>query len=91
VREVARLTDAELDLTALQGTYAGRGSRPHRPDLLLKLRRFADLKTHRGLQRFSGRSPARADAQVGLTVLVHNPRTLETLRIQRSHHSSLGK
>jgi hypothetical protein len=37
VRQIARLTDAELDLTALQGTYAGRGSRPHRPDLWLKL------------------------------------------------------
>ena len=54
-------------------------------------RRFADLKTHRGLERFSGRSPARADAQVGLTVLAHNLRTLEKLRIQRSQQSSLGK
>ena len=54
-------------------------------------RRFADLKTHRGLERFSGRSPARADAQVGLTVLAHNLRTLEKLRTQQSQHSSLGK
>ncbi len=37
VRQIARLTDAELDWTALQATYAGRGSRPHRPELLLKL------------------------------------------------------
>jgi hypothetical protein len=43
-------------------------------------RRFADLKTHRGLQRFSGRTPERADAQVGLTVLAHNLQTLEKLR-----------
>jgi Transposase DDE domain len=43
-------------------------------------RRFADLKTHRGLQRFSGRTPERADAQVGLTVLAHNLRILDKLR-----------
>jgi transposase len=54
-------------------------------------RRFADLKTHRGLERFSGRSPARADAQVGLTVLAHNLRTLEKLRIKQGQLSSLGK
>jgi transposase len=54
-------------------------------------RRFADLKTHRGLERFSGRSPERADAQVGLTVLAHNLRTLEKLRIQQRQLASLGK
>ena len=37
VRQIARLTDEELNLDSLQRTYAGRGSRPHRPDLLLKL------------------------------------------------------
>ena len=47
-------------------------------------RRFADLKTHRGLQRFSGQNPERADAQVGLTVLAHNLRTLVKLRIRRN-------
>lgn len=47
-------------------------------------RRFADLKTHRGLQRFSGQSPARADAQVGLAMLVHNLRTLAKLRTRPS-------
>ena len=46
-------------------------------------RRFADVKTHRGLQRFSGRTPERADAQVGLTILAHNLQTLDKLR-QRS-------
>jgi transposase len=46
-------------------------------------RRFADLKTHRGLQRFSGRTPERADAQVGLAVLAHNLQTLEKLRIKQ--------
>jgi transposase len=45
-------------------------------------RRFADLKEHRGLQRFSGRTPERADAQVGLTVLAHNLQTLAKLRIR---------
>ena len=43
-------------------------------------RRFADSKTHRGLQRFSGQTPERADAQVGLTMLAHNLRTLAKLR-----------
>ena len=42
--------------------------------------RFADWKTHRGLQRFSGQTPKRADAQVGLIVLAHNLRTLDKLR-----------
>jgi hypothetical protein len=46
-------------------------------------RRFADFKTHGGLQRFSGRTPERADAQVGLTVLAHNLRTLQKLRTRR--------
>lgn len=46
-------------------------------------RRFADVKTHRGLDRFSGRTPARADAQVGLTILAHNLRTLDKLRERR--------
>jgi transposase len=46
-------------------------------------RRFADMKTHRGLQRFSGQTQERADAQVGFTVLAHNLITLDKLRIRR--------
>jgi transposase len=45
--------------------------------------RFADWKTHRGLERFSGQTPERADAQVGLTVLAHNLRALDKLRTQQ--------
>lgn len=52
-------------------------------------RRFADWKTHRGLQRFSGQTPERADAQVGLTVLAHNLRTLAKLRTRRSEHAQI--
>jgi len=37
VRLIARLTDEELNLGVLRCTYSGRGSLPHRPDLLLKL------------------------------------------------------
>ena len=37
MRQIARLTDEDLNLDALIRTYAGRGSKPHRPDLLLKL------------------------------------------------------
>jgi hypothetical protein len=47
-------------------------------------RRFADWKTHWGLQRFSGQTPERADAQVALTILAHNLRTLAKLRVRRS-------
>lgn len=54
-------------------------------------RRFADSKTHRGLQRFSGQTPERADAQVGLTVLAHNLRTLEKLRVKRAQRPSPGE
>lgn len=54
-------------------------------------RRFADFKTHRGLQRFSGRTPQRADAQVGLTVLAHNLRTLQKLRARRQRSPSTGE
>ncbi len=54
-------------------------------------RRFADLKTHRGLERFSGQTPERADAQVGLGVLDHNLRTLAKLRIkQREQMKNTG-
>jgi transposase len=54
-------------------------------------RRFADAKTHRGLQRFSGRTRERADAQVGLTVLAHNLTTLEKLRTKREEQRMAGE
>ena len=37
VRKIARLVDEELDLDSVLSSYAGRGSLPHRPDLLLKM------------------------------------------------------
>ncbi len=43
-------------------------------------RRFADAKSFRGLERFSGKTRERAEAQVGLTILVHNLITLDKLR-----------
>jgi Transposase DDE domain len=43
-------------------------------------RRFADMKSFRGLQRISGQTPGRAEAQVGLTILVHNLITLDKLQ-----------
>ena len=43
-------------------------------------RRFADMKSFRGAERVSGRTPERAEAQVGLTILVHNLITLDKLR-----------
>ena len=47
-------------------------------------RRFADMKTFRGAERISGRTPERAEAQVGLTILVHNLITLDKLRKQEA-------
>ena len=43
-------------------------------------RRFADMKSFRGAERISGRTPERAAAQVGLTILVHNLITLDKLQ-----------
>ena len=54
-------------------------------------RRFADVKTHRGLQGFSGRTPERADAQVGLAALAHNLQTHEKLRIEQEPERDAGK
>ena len=36
-RQINRLVDEELDLRPLFQSYSGRGSAPHRPDLLLKM------------------------------------------------------
>ena len=47
-------------------------------------RRFADMKTFRGAERISGRTPERAEAQVGLTILVHNLITLDKLRKRKA-------
>ena len=36
-RQISRLVDHELDLQPLLQSYSGRGSAPHRPDLLIKM------------------------------------------------------
>jgi transposase len=46
-------------------------------------RSFGDQKEHRGLRRFSGRGQERAEVQAGLSILVHNLRTLDKLRSTR--------
>jgi hypothetical protein len=46
-------------------------------------RSYADQKEHRGLRRFPGRGQTRADVQAGLSILVHNLRTLDKLRSTR--------
>ena len=38
------------------------------------------MKTYRGAEQMSGRTPERAEAQIGLTILVHNLVTLDKLR-----------
>jgi transposase len=47
-------------------------------------RRFADMKSFRGAERISGRTPERAEAQVGLTILVHNLITLDKHRNRKA-------
>lgn len=47
----------------------GQGERP-----------FADLKTHRNLQRLRGRGLQRAKTEIGLAVLIHNLEVLRTLK-----------
>jgi len=46
-------------------------------------RSYADQKEHRGLRRFSGRGQQRAAVQTGLSILVHDLRTLDKLRSAR--------
>jgi transposase len=46
-------------------------------------RGFADAKEHRELRRFSGHGLARAETELGLTVLVHNLLTLEKAQARR--------
>jgi transposase len=36
-RQISRLVDEELDLQPLRQSYSGRGSAPHRPELLIKM------------------------------------------------------
>ena len=49
-------------------------------------RRFADMKSFRGAERISGRTLERAEAQIGLTILVHNLITLDKLRKREAGH-----
>jgi transposase len=51
-------------------------------------REFADLKAHRGLQRFRSYGPARAATQVGLVVLAHNGLQLLRARDQRASEAA---
>jgi transposase len=46
-------------------------------------RSYADQKEHRGLRKFSGRGQERAAVQAGLSILVHDLRTLDKLRSTR--------
>ena len=54
-------------------------------------RRFADAKAFRGLERFSGRTLERAEAQVGLTILAHNLLTLEKVRTRATEQENPQK
>ena len=54
-------------------------------------RRFADMKTFRGAEQMSGRTPERAEAQVGLTILAHNLITLDKLRKREAAAKILRK
>jgi transposase len=81
-RTVRRQDHEELIDALKDRMTTPEGKKKYRERCCTVERRFADLKTHRGLQRFSGQTPERADAQVGLTVLAHNLQTLAKLRIR---------
>jgi transposase len=54
-------------------------------------RRFADIKTLRGAERISGRTPQRAEAQIGLTMLIHNLLTLDKRRTREAEYEKPQK
>jgi hypothetical protein len=83
VRTVRRQGHQELIDALKDRMNTPEGKQKYRDRGCTVERRFADGKTHRGLQRFSGRTLERADAQVGVTVLAHNLQTLAKLRIRR--------
>ena len=43
-------------------------------------REFTDIKEHRGMTRFTGYGPSRAETQVGLLFLLANGKSLTRLR-----------
>ena len=85
-RSVRRQEHEELIEAMTERMNTPEGKQKYRERGCTVERRFADFKTHRGLQRFSGQTPERADAQVGLTVLAHNLQTLAKLRIRAEQH-----
>ena len=85
-RSVRRQEHEELIEAMKERMNPPEGKQKYRERGCTVERRFADFKTHRGLQRCSGQTPERADAQVGLTVLAHNLQTLAKLRIRPEQH-----
>lgn len=69
--------DSIDELKARMETVEAKLLYRHRGQTIERL--FGDFKEHRGARRFSGRSIARARAQYGLTVLVHNLRIAHRL------------
>jgi transposase len=91
-RTVRRQEHEELIEALKDRMKSAEGKQKYRDRGCTVERRFADTKTHRGLRRISGRTPERADAQVGLTVLAHNLRILAELRKRRKQQEqNMGK
>jgi Transposase DDE domain len=83
-RTVRRQPHEELIDKMRERTATPEGKAFYRQRSCTVERRFADTKTYRGLERFSGRTLERAETQVGLTILAHNLVTLEKVRTRQT-------
>ena len=79
-RTVERMQGQELldEVAARMKTEEGRNEYKRRKQTVEP--RHADMRTHRGLQRFHGYGQSQAQSQVGLLVLAPNGLTLYKLR-----------
>jgi hypothetical protein len=79
-RTIERMQGQELldEVAARMKTEQGRKEYKRRKQTVEL--RHADMRTHRGLQRFHGYGQSQARSQVGLLVLAHNGLTLYELR-----------
>jgi hypothetical protein len=82
-RRVERMVGQEVldELAARMRTEQGKQHYKKRKETVEL--RYADLRQHRGLQRFRGFGARRAGSQLGLLMLVHNGLSLLQLRQQR--------
>jgi transposase len=90
-RTVRRQPHEELIDRKKARTKSPEGKELYRMRSCTVERRFADAKSFRGLERFSGKSSERAAAQVGLTMLAHNLVTIDKLRMRKAACENTAK